>query len=317
MDFKGVLYLFFKWSDMDWLNYHHLLYFWTVAKEGGVSKAAAVLHLAQPTLSSQIKKLEKTIGHDLFERSGRNLNLTETGQLVFRYADEIFGLGQELSDVLHNRKDEDKSRLLVGVQGALPKLAVYELLRPALESKDEKFQVVCFEGKLNELLGELALHRLDVVLADRPLAPETHIRAFNHLLGKCGVTVYGTSQLARKYQKRFPDSLDSAPMLLPTQNTSLRRLLEQWFDDNSIHPVIAHEFEDSAVLKVFGQEGHGLFVTPTAIENDVCDQYSVKVVGRLPEIVERFYAISIEKRLKHPAVVKISEFARENLFGSL
>ena len=300
---------------MDWLNYHHLLYFWTVAKEGGVSKAAEVLHLAQPTLSSQIKKLEKSIGHDLFERSGRSFTLTETGQLVFRYADEIFGLGQELSDVLHNRTDEDKSRFLVGVQGALPKLAVHELLRPALESEDERFQVVCFEGKLNELLGELAMHRLDVVLADRPLAPETHIRAFNHLLGKCGVTVYGTSRLARQYKKNFPESLNAAPMLLPTQNTSLRRLLEQWFDDNGIHPAIAHEFEDSAVLKVFGQEGHGLFVTPTAIEDDVCKQYSVKVVGRLPEIVERFYAISIEKRLKHPAVVKISQSARENLFG--
>lgn len=300
---------------MDWLNYHHLLYFWTVAKEGGVSRAAEVLHLAQPTLSSQIKKLEKSIGSDLFVRSGRNMNLTETGQLVFRYADEIFGLGQELADVLHNRTNEDRSRFLVGVQGALPKLVVHELLRPALESEDDQFQVVCFEGKLNEMLGELALHRLDVVLADRPLAPEAHIRAFNHLLGKCGVTIYGTGKLSQKYKKKFPESLNGAPMLLPTHNTTLRRLLEQWFDDNEIHPVIAHEFEDSAVLKVFGQEGHGLFVTPTAIEADVCKQYSVKVIGRLPEIVERFYAISIEKRLKHPAMVKISESARDNLFG--
>jgi LysR family transcriptional activator of nhaA len=301
---------------MEWLNYHHLLYFYTVAKEGGVSKAAEVLHLAQPTLSSQIKKLEKTIGHNLFERSGRSLVLTETGQMVYRYASEIFGLGRELSDVLHNRTDEDKSRFLVGVQGALPKLVAYELLRPALECEDNDYQIVCFEGKLNELLGELSMHRLDVVIADRPLTADNHVRAFNHLLGKCGVTVYGTSKLARKYKKNFPESLDSAPMLLPTQNTSLRRLLEQWFDDNEIFPIIAHEFEDSAVLKVFGQAGHGLFITPTAIEEDVCKQYSVKVVGRLPEIVERFYAISIEKRLKHPAVVKISESARDNLFGA-
>ena len=301
---------------MDWLNYHHLLYFWTVAREGGMSKAAEHLHLAQPTLSNQIKKLEKSIGHDLFERSGRKLSLTETGQLVYRYADEIFGLGRELSDVLHNRTDESRSRLQVGVQGALPKLVVHELLRPALESEDERFQIVCFEGKLNELLGELAMHRLDVVLADRPLAPEAHIRAFNHLLGKCGVTVYGTGKLIRKYQKNFPESLNGAPMLLPTQNTTLRRVLEQWFDDNDIHPTIAHEFEDSAVLKVFGQEGHGLFVTPTAIEDDVCKQYSVKILGRLPEVVERFYAISIEKRLKHPAVIKISNSARETLFGT-
>ena len=301
---------------MDWLNYHHLLYFWTVAKEGGVSRAAEVLHLAQPTLSSQIKKLEKAVGHQLFERSGRNLVLTETGQLVYRYADEIFGLGQELTDVLHNRTNTDRSRFLVGVQGALPKLVAYELLRPALECAQNEYQIVCFEGKLNELLGELAMHRLDVVIADRPLTPDNHVRAFNHLLGKCGVTVYGSSKLARKYKKNFPHSLNGAPMLLPTQNTTLRRQLEQWFDDNEIYPKISHEFEDSAVLKVFGQEGHGLFMTPTAIEDDVCKQYSVKVVGRLPELVERFYAISIEKRLKHPAVVKISEFARDNLFGT-
>lgn len=302
---------------MDWLNYHHLLYFWTVAREGGVSKAAEVLHLAQPTLSSQIKKLEKKIGTDLFERRGRKLVMTDTGNLVFRYAEEIFGLGQELIDVLHHRTDESKMRLRVGVQGALPKLAVHELLRPALESEDDQFQVVCFEGKLNELLTELALHRLDVVLADRPLVAESNIRAFNHLLGKCGITVYGTAKLARRYKRGFPESLASAPMLLPTQNTTLRRLMEQWFDDNGIHPVIEHEFEDSAVLKVFGQEGHGLFVTPTAIEAEVCRQYSVKVVGRLPQIIERFYAISIEKRLKHPAVIKISESARDNLFGAV
>lgn len=300
---------------MEWLNYHHLLYFWTVAKEGGVSRAAKVLHLAQPTLSSQIKKLEKSVGHDLFERAGRKLILTETGHIVYRYAEEIFGLGQELSDVLHNRMDQDKSRFLVGVQGAMPKLVAYQLLRPALECEENDYQLVCFEGKISELMGELAMHRLDVVIADRPLAPDTHVRAFNHLLGKCGVTVYGTSQLAKKYKRGFPQSLSSAPMLLPTQNTSLRRLLEQWFEANEIHPIIAHEFEDSAVLKVFGQSGHGLFVTPTAIEAEVCRQYSVKVVGRIPEVVERFYAISIEKRLKHPAVLKISESARDQLFG--
>ncbi len=301
---------------MDWLNYHHLLYFWTVAKEGSVSRAAESLHLAQPTLSSQIKKLEKAVGHSLFERTGRSLTLTETGHMVYRYADEIFGLGRELMDVLHQRTDEDKSRLLVGVQGAIPKLVVYELLRPALESDEDEYQIICFEGKILELLGELALHRLDVVIADRPLTPDTHVRAFNHLLGKCGVTVYGTSAMAKKYKSGFPESLNRAPMLLPTQNTSLRRLLEQWFDEQEIHPLIAHEFEDSAVLKVFGQAGHGLFVTPTAIEKEVCKQYSVKVIGRIPDVVERFYAISIEKRLKHPAVIAISQAARDELFGT-
>lgn len=300
---------------MEWLNYHHLLYFWTVAKEGGVSRAAEVLHLAQPTLSSQIKKLEKSIGHDLFERSGRSLVLTETGHVVFRYADEIFGLGQELNDLLRNRTVEDRSKLRVGVQGALPKLVVYELLRPALESETDDCQVTCFDGKLRELLGELALHHLDLVIADRPLLPDTRVRAFNHLLGKSGVTVYGTGKLSRKYKAGFPQSLEGAPMLLPTQNTSLRRLLEQWFEENGIQPKISHEFEDSAVLKVFGQVGHGLFVTPTAIESEVCRQYAVKVIGRIPEVEEKFYAISVERRLKHPAVLKISKAAREQLFG--
>ncbi len=300
---------------MDWLNYHHLLYFWTAAKEGSVSRAAEILHLAQPTLSGQIKKLEKSIGHRLFERTGRTLSLTETGQMVYRYADEIFGLGRELVDVLHHRTDESKSRLLVGVQGAVPKLVVYELLRPALDEPEDDYQIVCSEGKLHDLLGELALHRLDVVIADRPLSADTHVRAFNHLLGQCGVTVYGTAKMARKFRNDFPRSLDGAPMLMPTQNTSLRRLLEQWFEEQDIHPMITHEFEDSAVLKVFGQSGHGLFVTPSAIEDDVCRQYAVKVVGRIPEVVEHFYAISVEKRLKHPGVIRISRAARDNLFG--
>jgi LysR family transcriptional activator of nhaA len=300
---------------MEWLNYHHLLYFWTVAREGGVSRAAEVLHLAQPTLSSQIKKLEKAMCHKLFQRTGRSLSLTETGQMVYRYADEIFGLGRELVDVLNDRSHEDRSRLLVGVQGALPKLVVYELLRPALESVEDRYQIVCFEGKIRELLGELAMHRLDVVFADRPMTPDTHVRAFNHLLGKCGVTVYGSPELSRRFKRRFPESLDGAPMLLPTQNTSLRRLLEQWFDEQSLHPEIVHEFEDSAVLKVFGQAGHGLFATPSAIESEVCRQYSVKVVGRIPDVVERFYAISIERRLRHPAVLKICQAARDELFG--
>ena len=242
------------------------------------------------------------------------MTLTETGQLVFRYADEIFGLGRELSDVLNQRTDFGKTKFLVGVQGALPKLVVYQLLKPALESPEQEYQVVCSEGKIGELLGELALHRLDVVIADRPLTPDTGVKAFNHLLGKCGITVYATAKMARKFQNGFPASLNQAPMLLPTQNTSLRRLLEQWFDEQDIHPIIAHEFEDSAVLKVFGQAGHGLFVTPTAVEEEVCRQYSVKVVGRIPEVVERFYAISIERRIKHPAVRKISDAARHNLF---
>ena len=298
---------------MDWLNYHHLLYFWTIAKEGGISRAAERLHLAQPTLSSQIKKLETSMGTKLFERTGRNLVLTDTGQLVYRYAEEIFTLGRELADTVKGQRAEKRLRLTVGVPDALPKLVVYELLKPAL-AMDEDVSLECYEGKLNDLLADLALHRLDIVLANSPLTPDSHVRAYNHLLGECGVTVFGTAELTRKYKAKFPASLHGAPMLLPTQNTTLRRYLEQWFDDQGIEPDVAHEFEDSAVLKVFGQSGHGLFVTPTAVEDHVKRQFSVNVLGRIPEIKERFYAISVERRLKHPAVVAISKTAKRQLF---
>ncbi len=300
---------------MDWLNYHHLLYFWMVAREGGISRAAAQLHLAQPTLSSQIQKLEKAIGTQLFDRVGRSMVLTDTGQVVYRYADEIFGLGRELTDVLKGMPSKDSLRLTVGVPDVLPKLVVYRLLRPALEL-EEQVQLVCYEGKLNELLADLALHRLDIVLADSPLSPATHIRAFNHLLGESSVTIFGRSDLVKKYKRGFPTSLQGAPMLLPTQNTSLRRALEQWFDATGVRPMVVHEFEDSAVLKVFGQHGEGLFAAPSAIEAEICRQYAVRVAGRIEEIRERFYAISVERRLKHPAVVKICTAARQTLFGT-
>lgn len=297
----------------DWLNYHHLLYFWTVAKEGGITQAARCLHLSQPTLSTQISKLEKSLGVKLFERKGRGLVLTEAGQLAYRYADEIFGLGRELVDAVRGRPSDEAVSLLVGVPDVLPKLIVYRLLKPALELED-RVKLVCHEGKLNDLLSDLALHRLDIVLADSPLTPQVNVRAFNHLLGECCVTVFGTPKLARKYKRGFPKSLSGAPMLLPTQSTTLRRSLEQWFDAFDIRPDVAHEFEDSAVMKVFGQEGEGLVVVPSAMEKEVAEQYSLKPLGRIEEITERFYAISVERRLKHPAVVAISDAAKEDLF---
>ncbi len=300
---------------MEWLNYHHLLYFWMVAKEGGITQAAEQLHLSQPTLSSQIKKLETSIGSQLFDRVGRSLVLTETGQTVFRYADEIFTLGRELTDTLKGRPSPERLRLSVGVPDVLPKLVVYQLLKPAL-SLQEQVQFECYEGKLHELLAELALHRLDIVLADAPLTAQSHIRAFNHLLGQCGVTVFATSELAKKYRRRFPTSLRDAPMLLPTHNTALRRELERWFDEQDIRPEVVHEFEDSAILKVFGQAGEGLFAAPTAIESQVSKQYGVRVVGRIADVVERFYAISVERKLKHPAVVAISTSAPKNFLPS-
>ncbi|MGB7328957.1 MAG: transcriptional activator NhaR [Rubripirellula sp.] len=300
---------------VDWLNYHHLMYFWMVAKEGGITPAAELLHLSQPTLSTQIQKLEKSMGVKLFERKGRSMILTDSGQMVFRYADEIFGLGNELADAIRGRPTENSIRLLVGVPDVLPKLVTYRILKPVLEL-DERVKLVCYEGKSKDLLADLAMHRLDVVLADSPLTPELNVRAFNHLLGQCDATVFGTAAMAKKYSNDFPKSLDGAPMLLPTQNTVLRRSLEQWFDDQDIRPEVAHEFEDSAVLKVFGQAGEGMIVVPTAVADDVAAHYSLKQVGRIPEITERFYAISVERRLKHPAVLAISQSARDNLFSN-
>ncbi len=299
---------------VDWLNYHHLLYFWMVAKEGGITPAAQLLHLSQPTLSTQIKKLEKSLGVKLFDRKGRTMILTDSGQLVFRYADEIFSLGRELTDSIRGRPTDDALPLLVGVPDVLPKLVTYRILKPALEI-DQRVKLVCYEGKLNGLLTDLAMHRLDVVLSNSPLTPQVNVRAFNHLLGECDVTVFGTAAMAKKYRRGFPASLNGAPMLLPTQNTTLRRALEQWFDSKDIRPSAVHEFEDSAVLKVFGQAGEGMIVVPTTVAEEVGSQYALKAIGRIPEIIEYFYAISFERRLKHPAVVAISQAARKNLFG--
>jgi len=285
-----------------------------VAKEGGISRAAEKLHLAQPTLSNQLRKLEKSIGTELFNRVGRSMVLTETGQTVYRFADEIFTLGRELSDTLKGMPSLETVQLTVGVPDVLPKLVVYQLLKPALEF-DEKVQLVCYEGKLNDLLADLALHRLDIVLADSPLTPATHIRAFNHLLGESSISIFGKRTLVSKYRNGFPNSLHGAPMLLPTHNTTLRRALEQWFDANDIKPQVMHEFEDSAVLKVFGQHGEGLFASPSTIEEEICRQYRVKSLGKIEQIKEKFYAISVERRLKHPAVVRISEAARKTLSG--
>ncbi|MFN3194249.1 MAG: transcriptional activator NhaR [Aureliella sp.] len=300
---------------IDWLNYHHLHYFWTVAREGSITRAAERLHLAQPTLSNQLKKLEKSIGAKLFERRGRELVLTETGMLVQRYADEIFTIGRELMDTLNGFKPDEKMRLLVGVPDVLPKLVVYRLLKPAMDM-DEEVQIVCREGKNDDLLADLASHRLDLVLSDAPLPPSANVRAYNHVLGECGVTVFGTKKLRQDLRKGFPQSMNGAPMLLPTQNTVLRRDFEQWCDHHSIRPYVVHEFEDSAILKVFGQAGTGIFMAPTAVEAEVRKQYSVEVVGRIDGIRERFYAISVERRIRHPAVLAISDSARAELFST-
>lgn len=299
---------------MDWLNYHHLLYFWVVAREGSISKACEQLQLAQPTVSSQLQKLERSLGEKLFDRVGRNLKLTDTGQLVYQYADEIFSLGRELTDAIKGRPTGRAMRLTVGAPEVIPKLIVHQLLQPALEL-DEPVQLVCREGKLDHLLQELATHNLDIVISDSPTGSLTHIKAFNHSLGDCAVAVFAAAELAKQYRRGFPDSLEGAPMLLPTGNTWMRRALDQWFDDRDIRPQVVAEFEDMALLKVFGQSGLGIFPGPAAIDKEICRQYNVRAIGRIEEVREQYFAISVERRLKHPAVVAISTAAREQLFA--
>jgi LysR family transcriptional activator of nhaA len=298
---------------MEWLNYHHLLYFWTVAREGGLAPAAKKLRLAHPTISAQIHALEGSLGEKLFAKAGRRLVLTEMGHVVFGYADEIFGLGRELLDTVKSRPTGRPLRLVVGIAEVVPKLIAKRLLQPALKQA-EPIRLLCREDKTDKLLADLAGHSLDVVLADAPLPAGSSVRGFNHLLGECGVTFFAVKPLAAKHRKGFPGSLNGAPLLLPSDATTLRRSLRQWFDGLDIRPRVIAEFDDSALLKVFGQDGLGLFPAPTVIENEVRRQYGVEVVARVAEVRERFYAISSERRIKHPGVVAICQTARDEIF---
>jgi LysR family transcriptional activator of nhaA len=298
---------------MEWLNYHHLLYFWVVAREGGLVPAGKVLRLSHPTLSAQIHALEDQLGEKLFTKSGRRLALTEVGRVAFRYADEIFSLGREMLDTVKGRATGQPVRLDVGVADALPKLVVRRLLEPAL-ALPEPVRLTCREATFEKLLADLALHELDVVLADAPLPPGSSVKAYNHLLGECGVSVFGTKELAARYKRGFPSSLDGAPMLLPLEDLPLRRALNQWFEANRVTPKVVAEFEDSALLKVFGADGLGLFPAPTPVEKEIARQHQAVVVGRTDTVKERFYAITVERRIKNPAVVALCDAARHELF---
>ncbi|MFN8626062.1 MAG: transcriptional activator NhaR [Candidatus Binatia bacterium] len=298
---------------MEWLNYQHLLYFWAVAHRGSVTRAAAELGLGQPTISAQLRSLEENLGEKLFRRVGRNLVLTEGGRDVLRYADEIFSLGQELLDTVRGRR-KGSIRFAVGVADVVPKRIAYRLLQPVLALPDP-VRVICREDKAERLLMELAAHAFDLVLTDLPPAPTVKVKVFSHLLGECGVSFCASAALARTHHRGFPRSLDGAPLLLPTAPTALRRSLNQWLEAQAIRPRIVGEFEDSALLKAFGQAGAGIFPVPTAIEVDVRKQYGVALVGHASDVRARFYAVSLERRLKHPAVVAITHAARGDLFG--
>jgi LysR family transcriptional activator of nhaA len=298
---------------MERLNYQHLFYFWNVAREESITRACEKLHLAQPTISGQLAVFEQAIGKKLFHKSGRKLLLTDTGRVVYHYAEEIFSLGRELNNTLKGQATGAGLRLVVGVSDALPKLAVYRLIAPAFNIP-ETVQVLCYEDKAERLLTEMSLHSVDLVLSDSPLTPSSGAKAFNHLLGESGITVFGTPRLATVYRPDFPRSLTGAPFLLPTSNTALRRSLDQWFDSEGISPSIRAEIEDSALIKTFGSGGTGLFVAPTSVEAEVQQQYAVEAIGRINAVQERFYAITMRRKHKHPAVTAILDNARENLF---
>jgi len=299
---------------MEWLNYHHLLYFYTVAREGSVKQAAGVLRLAQPTLSGQIRKLEESLGEQLFDRRRRRLELTETGELVYRYADEIFSTGREMLDALRGRATHRPARLQVGVADVVPKLLAYRLLQTALELEEE-VQLVLHEGKTEDLIGELGRQRYDMVLTDVPLPPHSPVRAFNHLLGHSGVGFFAAPEVARRHRRGFPQSLDGAPLLAPTPNTALRHSLDRWLDGLGVRPELVAEIEDSALMKVFGQNGVGLFAAPLAVEDEIRRSHGVQLVGRTEEVQEHFYAITLDRRIMHPAVAAIAERARSGVLA--
>lgn len=297
---------------MEWLNYHHLLYFWAVAKHGSERRAAEELRLAQPTISEQIHTLERTLGERLFVRSGRALVLTEMGRIAFWYAENIFSLGQDLLHTLKGHGHKRPVGLVVGIADAVPKLLACELLKPAFTATPNA-RVVCWQGKLDRLLTDLAVLGLDLVISDVPAPPALKVQAHNHLMGESGVTLFGSTRLAARYRRHFPRSLEGAPLLVPTADTMLRHLLDQWLIREELHPVIVGEFQDSATLKAFGGEGYGLFPGSTIMEREICRQYRVRVVSRLRSVKQRFYAITVNRRLTHPAVSLIVETARQEL----
>jgi len=300
---------------LEWLNYHHLLYFWTVAREGGVSRAAQRLRLSQPTISAQVRRLEASLGERLLAREGRGVVLTDAGRLVFRYADELFGIGRELLETLRGRPAGRAAILSVGVVNVVPKLIAYRLLQPARHGA-HPFNLICREADPEELLTQLATHALDVLITDAPAPPHVRVKVFNHLLGESATAFFAPPRLASRLRRRFPVSLDRAPMVLPTGNTALRRGLDQWFEAHGIRPEIVGEFEDSALMKVFGQGDGVVFAAPAVIAADVRRVYRVGVIGQTGEVRERYYAISAERRVTHPGVIAITHAARDAVFTS-
>jgi LysR family transcriptional activator of nhaA len=294
------------------LNYNHLLYFWTVAREGSIAKATQSLHLTPQTISGQLKLLEDAVGEPLFNRVGRGLVMTETGHLVYQYADEIFTLGAELTSRVKTGRVVVPAVLAVGVVNSIPKLIASRILQPVLHS-EIAIRLVCQEGGLEALLGDLAIHQLDLVLSDRPIPSGLSVKAFSHALGSSEIALFVRKGSNRQYEKDFPRSLDKAPILLPTMDNPIRRALDDWFDQQGISPTLVAEFEDSALMKAFGEAGNGIFPAPAAISEEVEQMYRCRRIGPAIAVEEKYYAISPERKLKHPAVLNIIENARREL----
>lgn len=297
---------------MDIPNYHHLYYFWTIARAGSILAASRNLLVSQPTISTQLRTLERSLGHPLFHRRGRRLELTEMGHVTLRYADEIFTLGRELKEALRGHPSGRAPRFVVGVADAVPKLIACRLLEPALHLTGG-IEIVCREGKPDRLLADLATHELDLVISDAPIGPNVNVRAYSHLLGESQLALFGVPSLAKKFRRGFPAGLSEAPFLLPAESCTIRRIINQWMLTQGISPRVVGQFEDSALLKAFGHGGAGLFFGPVAIASEIEHQYRVDMVGTIPDLRERFYAISIERRIRHPAVLAVSDLAKQTL----
>ena len=293
-------------------NYKQLHYFWQVANSGGITRAAEHLHLTPQTISGQISELERGLGTKLFRRSGRRLELTAAGKLALSHADEIFQLGKELESLLRGDQDSGDLVLRVGVADVVPKSIAYRLLAPAL-SLPESVRLICQEDKLERLFAELAIHKLDLVIADRSLPGDLGVKGYSHALGHCAIDFHATPALAARYRDGFPRSLQGAPMLIPSAGAALRGPLLRWFGEQQVQPHVVGEFDDAALMKAFGQAGAGIFPAPAAIADEVHDQYLVEVIGRAKKVMVKYFAISVERHLTHPAVVAVCQAATQAL----
>lgn len=297
------------------LNYHHLYYFWVVAREGGVSRASARLSMSKATISTQLRQLERQLGAPLFERTGRSLSLTDDGRTVLGYADEIFATGRDLVESLRGKGDAGPLRLRVGVGDVLPKPIVRRLLEPVFHLS-ERIQVVCREDRpIDEFIEELVGHELDVVFSDAPVGAGVRTSVYGHLLGECATSIFAAAAVAERLRGEFPKCLDGAPWLLPGANTDVRRGLERWFSSHAIRPRVIGEFDDNALLNILGQDGLGVFPGPEAMAADMRRRHGVVQLGAVRAVRQRYYAITEGRRLRHPAVRAICNAARTDLFA--